>query len=507
MSCTPLEEIPKVYEGLKAAFRSGKTKPVAFRKAQLSQLLYLLDDNVGRFQQALHADLGRPFKEAQLLEINGTLLQLQGAHDNVEAWAAPQRAPFSLLWYPMSPITRKEPKGVVLIIGPFNYPVYLILCPLAAAIAAGNTVLLKPSELSMATATLLTELIPQYLDPDVVRVVNGAIPETTKILELPFDHILYTGNGCVGRIVSTAAAQHLTPVTLECSGKCPCVIDPKCDLKTAAKRIMWGKLANGGQICLCPDYVIVPAHFQDAVVEALVAAYKELHPIDPRESGEVTRMVNKRHAERIKKLVDTTRGTIVIGGEVDTETLYAAPTIVRDVGPKDSLMSEELFGPVLPIVPVSDVDEAIAFIGERDHPLCLYIFSNDAAFKTKVIDNTLSGTVAINDTLLQIGAPTPFGGVGASGHGGYQSGKYAFETFTHMRPVTDSPNWLDSALMGARYTPYDESSFRQLNAVLHARLPPRNAASLGFFGRMAAEVSCSVNWYRRFWSERPNGPA
>ncbi|EPS94633.1 hypothetical protein FOMPIDRAFT_1026135 [Fomitopsis schrenkii] len=473
LAYTPVEDIPLIHTELRKVFRSGKTKSVAFRKQQLSNLCYLIEDNWERFKDALQSDLGRPREEAELLELNGTLIEVKEAYDKVEKWAAPDSAPFSWLWFAMSPHVRNEPKGVVLLISPFNYPIYLLVSPFAAAIAAGNAIMLKPSELSPATAALFTELLPKYMDQEAYRIVNGAIPQTTKILELPFDHILYTGGARVARIVSAAAARHLTPVTLELGGKNPVVIDPECDLKASAKRIMWGKLSNGGQICLCPDYIVVPEHFQDALVEALKDAFHELHPEDPKTSGQLTRMVNTGHAERIKRLLDNTKGTVVIGGEVDVENKYVAPAIIKDVREGDSLLSEELFGPVLPIVPVKDIDEAIEFINQRDHALNLYIFSSDNKFKKKVMDNTQSGTISINEVILHVMTyGMPFGGVGESGTG-YQTGKYAFDTFTHKRCTIDSPNWLDPALLSARYTPYNKRKFSFLNMLLKPSLPPR----------------------------------
>ncbi|TFY68960.1 hypothetical protein EVJ58_g700 [Rhodofomes roseus] len=495
---TTVDDIPQIHQDLRRAFRTGKTKSIAFRKQQLLNLCYLVEDNWERIKDAFFADLGRPREEAQLLELNGTLGELKEAYDNVEKWAAPEKAPFSWLWFAMSPTIRNESKGVVLLISPFNYPLYLLLCPLAGAIASGNAVLMKPSELSPAMAALLTELVPRYLDPELYQIVNGGIPETTKILELPFDHILYTGGGRVARVVLAAAARHLTPVTLELGGKSPCVIDPKCDVKTAAKRIMWGKLVNAGQLCLSPDYVLVPEWFQETFVEALKDAYYELHPIDPKVSGQVTRMVNESHAARVKALIDNTKGTIVFGGEVDMETKYAAPTLIKDVRGDDSLMSEELFAPFLPVVPVKDVDEAIEFINERDHPLNIYVFTNNSAFKEKVFSNTRSGTAAANDTILHVMAyGMPFGGVGGSGTG-CTTGKYIFDTFTHKRCTTDSPGWLDPALMAARYTPYNKSALRLLNALLKPTLPPRDGsmplATKLSYGAVIALAGLAATW-------------
>ncbi|PCH40560.1 aldehyde dehydrogenase [Wolfiporia cocos MD-104 SS10] len=424
LSYTPIDEIPKIHEELRQAFRSRRSRDIAFRKQQLLQLCYLIEDNQDRLKEAFKADLGRPAEEAEMLEINGTLLELKDAYDNVEKWAAPERAAFNMLWFAMSPTTRKEPKGVVLLISPFNYPVYLLLCPLAGAIAAGNAVLMKPSELSSATAALLTELMPKYLDP-----------ELSEAKQEP-DHELH-------------------------------------------------------QLCLSPDYVLVPEWFQDTFVNALKEAYYELHPVDPKESGLVCRMVNERHAVRVKRLIDETKGTIVFGGEVDLTTKYAAPTLIKDVRGDDSLMSEELFCPFLPVVPVKDVDEAIAFINANDHPLNIYVFTNDSAFKEKVFDNTQSGTVAANDVILHVMATgVPFGGVGPSGSG-YTTGKYVFDTFTHQRCELDNPNWMDPLLMAARYTPYKPGPLAILNMLLHPSLPPCNGGR-GLFKNLSLGLILSL---------------
>ncbi|TFY58654.1 hypothetical protein EVJ58_g6288 [Rhodofomes roseus] len=372
----------------------------------------MVEDNQELFREAISSDLGRPHLETELLEMNGVLLELKDTYDNIEKWSAPKKSPFSLLWFSLSPTTRKEPKGVILVISPFNYPFFLTLCPVAAAIAAGNTVMLKPSELSPASASLLADLIPKYLDPELVRVVNGGVPEITKILELPFNHILYIGNNRVAKIICAAAAKHLTPVALELGGKCPCVIDPECNVKVAAKRII----------------------------------YNELHPVDPKKSGMLGRIVNERHVDRLKNLLDNTKDTIVFGGEVDREARYVAPTLIRHVKRDDSLMSDSA-------MPVKDVDDAIAFINSMEEALCVYVFTNDSKFKNKVMDNTQSGTASTNETILHV-------------MDGYSTGKAAFDDFTHFR--------IDYTAMSARYTPYNPAALKRLNMLLHPRLPPRN---------------------------------
>ncbi|KAG8679851.1 hypothetical protein FRC08_016697, partial [Ceratobasidium sp. 394] len=392
-----------------------------------------------------------------------------------------------------------EPKGVVLIISPFNYPVWLALTPLIGAIAAGCAAVIKPSELTPATSSLLASLVARYLDPDVVAVVNGAIPETTRLLELPWAHIMYTGNGNVGRIVATAAAKHLTPVTLELGGKSPVVIDPKSDLKLAARRILWGKATNAGQTCVAPDYVLIPEEGQDAFVKELTAAYEQFYPNGAKASDSYSRIVSERHYDRVKRMVDETKGSVVLGGagDADREQKFIAPTVVKDVQRDDILMQSEIFGPVLPIVPVKDVDAAIQYINEHDHPLALYVFTTDPQFKAKVFDNTLSGAAAANEVIIRVGVDgLPFGGVGPSGYGNHTS-KYTFDIFTHLRSSIDSPGWVD-VILGARFPPYTAAKEKRLASLGAMTIPfprpgtapktpwARLTAILGLFGFLAA---------------------
>ncbi|KAG8683784.1 hypothetical protein FRC09_015853, partial [Ceratobasidium sp. 395] len=455
LAYTPIDEIERIHARLTSSFKSGKTKPVAARKEQLLKLAYMIKDNTEAFQKTLAADLGRPKLEANFLEIGPLIKESIDVYKAVDKWAKPESAPFSLNFAAMKPVIRKEPKGAVLIISPFNYPLWLALSPLIGAIAAGCTVVLKPSELTPATSSLLASLIARHLDPDVVAVVNGAIPETTRLLELPWAHIMYTGNGNVGRIVATAAAKHLTPVTLELGGKSPVVVDPKSDLKVAARRILWGKVTNAGQTCVAPDYILIPKEGQDAFVKELAAAYKQFYPHGPKDSNSYSRIISERHYDRVKQMVDETKGSIVLGGAKDAnrEQKFIAPTIVKDVQGDDILMQSEIFGPVLPIIPVKDVDAAIQYINEHDHPLALYVFTTDPKFKAKVFDNTLSGAAVANEVIIHIGVDgLPFGGVGPSGYGAHTS-KFTFDIFTHQRSSLDSPGWVD-LILGARFPPY-----------------------------------------------------
>lgn len=478
---TPLEDIDRIHAELRAGFKSGKLKSIAYRKYQLLQLGYLVKDNVQRFEETMKADLGRPALEGSFMEIGSSITEIKTAYDNIETWAKPEKPGFSLNWFAMRPVIYKEAKGVVLIISPFNYPLFLVVGPLVGALAAGNVAVLKPSESTPATSALLAELVPKYLDTDLVQVVNGAVPETTKLLALEWDHIFYTGGGRVAKIISAAAAKHLTPVTLELGGKSPVIIDPDCDLQVAARRILWGKTVNAGQTCVAPDYILVPRSFQDKFVEALKTAYDSFYPETAQTSDSYARIVTPQAFKRIKGLLDNTKGTVVIGGETDEETKFIGPSVVKDVKSDDSLMSEEIFGPVLPIIPVENVDEAIAFVNARDHPLALYVFSQNAEFKAKVFNNTQSGAAVANETVIHPGATgLPFGGVGPSGHGAH-TGKYGFDTFTHLRSSMDSPSWVDK-LLSFRYPPYTESKIKSSKAFLPS-LPSRPSGPPAVAGR------------------------
>ncbi|KAF8348497.1 NAD-aldehyde dehydrogenase [Amanita rubescens] len=469
---TPLEEINAIHAAVREGHKSGKLRSIEYRKYQLLQLGYLVKDNAKRFEEALKADLGRPALESYFLEINLTINDIKHAYNNVEKWSRPEKAPFSLNFAAMRPVVYKEAKGVVLIISPFNYPLWLSLQIMAGAIAAGNSVVLKPSESAKANSVLFAELIPKYMDPDLFRVVNGAVAETTRLLELPWDHILYTGSGRVGKIVASAAAKFLTPVTLELGGKSPVIVDPNCDIEMTARRVLWGKVINAGQTCIAPDYILVPKSFQDKLIDALVAQYKQFYPDNEIEEDQYSKLISPQAFKRVKGLLDASKGTIVIGGEIDENRKFIAPTIVKDCTGEDSLLSEEIFGPLLPIVPVDDIDEAIAFVNARDHPLVLYVFSRDQELKQKIYSSTKSGAVVANETMIHPGADgLPFGGVGASGYGCH-TGKFTFDTFTHLRSSLDSPNWLDK-ILGFRFPPYTTKKIKNIDLLMPANLPPR----------------------------------
>ncbi|KAF9785103.1 NAD-aldehyde dehydrogenase [Thelephora terrestris] len=500
-SYTPIDEVQKIHASLQASFKSGKARDIKYRKHQLLQLAYLLKDNKDRFNEAAKQDLGRSYAENEILELYVSLEQIKYIFDNFEKWTKPESVELSI-YFGARPRIRKEPKGVVLIFVPFNYPIMLLMSPLAGAIAAGNAACVKVSELLPATSSLLVELFPKYLDPSLYCVVNGDVAVSTKLLELPWDHILYTGSGRVGKIVAEAAAKHLTPITLELGGKCPTIVDPRVNLKVAAKRILWGRTSNAGQTCVAPDYVLIPKDGEEDFIAALKETYLEFYPKGTKEPGTIARLPNRGNFDRVKRLLDDTKGTVVLGGDTDRETKYVAPTIVRDVRFDDSLMSEEIFAPILPIVPVNDFDEAIEFINARDHPLALYIFTDDSKLKEKVFSNTRSGSCVCNEVVLQIPTPgLPFGGFGASGNGGYHTGKYSFDIFTHQRSTLTMPNWMEIAL-AARYPPFSDKKSRMVESLSSPSFPPRDSVlnPRGWWRKWV--VACLTLGVSLLWAQR-----
>ncbi|XP_065551248.1 aldehyde dehydrogenase family 3 member A2 isoform X2 [Lathamus discolor] len=426
-----MERMQQVVGRARAAFNSGRSRELEFRMQQLKALKRMVQEKEKDILAAIRADLHKSEPNAYCHEILSLLGELALVTDKLKSWAAPQPVKKNLLTMRDEAYIFPEPLGVVLIIGAWNYPFALIIQPLIGAIAAGNAVVVKPSEISENTSQLLADLLPQYLDQELYPVVTGGVSETTELLTQRFDHILYTGNSTVGKIVMAAAAKYLTPVTLELGGKSPCYIDTDCDLAVACRRITWGKYLNCGQTCIAPDYILCNPSIQSSVVENIKAALQEFYGEDVKSSPDYERVINKRHFRRILGLMEGQK--IAHGGEVDEASCFIAPTILTDVSPESKVMEEEIFGPVLPIVTVNDVDEAIEFINRREKPLALYVFSNSKKLIKRVISETSSGGVTGNDVIMHYLLSTlPFGGVGNSGMGAYH-GKHSFETFSHHR--------------------------------------------------------------------------
>lgn len=413
--------------------RGSQARSEEWRRAQLTALDTMLVDHTDVFEKALADDLGKHALESFITEVSTVRTEIKHTLKHLRRWTSPRRVRTGLGLFPSSAKVIREPVGTVLIIAPWNYPLHLLLMPFVGALAAGNSVVLKPSEVAPATAKAIERLVPQYLDTDAVAVINGGVEETTALLAMPWDHIFFTGNETVGTIVATAAARHLSPVTLELGGKSPVWVDPSADLATAAAWIAWGKLLNTGQTCVAPDYVLTTADIADQLVEAVKAAITAMYGTLPRSNPDYGRIVNSRHLERLVALLEGP--TIAFGGEHDPSDRYLDPTILTDVAPEHPVMLEEIFGPILPIVVVGDAAEAIDFINARPKPLAMYLFAQSKSVVDTFIGQTSSGGVAVNSVLVQIGEHNlPFGGVGASGYGAYH-GEASIRTFSHERSV------------------------------------------------------------------------
>ncbi|PNS08128.1 aldehyde dehydrogenase family protein [Solilutibacter silvestris] len=422
---------------VRASFDSGRTRPYAWRTAQLRALGRMLAEDGDALHAALHADLGKCAIESSLSETAFLRAEIGHTLKHLRSWMRPQRIAMPLTLLPARGRLVPEPLGVALIIAPWNYPVQLLLGPLIGAIAAGNAAVLKPSEVSPNVSATLARLVPKYLDNEAIIVVEGGVAETTALLRERFDHIFYTGNATVARVVMEAAAQHLTPVTLELGGKSPLWIDDSVDMATAARRIVWAKFLNCGQTCVAPDYLLATPKVADVLMPHLRNAIGELYGDDPRNNPAYGRIINRRHGERLLALVDPAR--CVIGGGHDIDDRYIAPTVLYPAHADDAVMQDEIFGPILPIVAVSDANAAIAFIRARAKPLALYAFTSDHALRQRFVDETSSGALVFDFAVAHLSAPDmPFGGVGASGMGAYH-GASSFHIFSHFKPVLSKP--------------------------------------------------------------------
>ncbi len=450
---TAVERIPDIVHELREGYRNGVVRDVESRRSQLRQLRALFVEQQDRLIDALVADVGKPRIEAYTTEIAFTINEIDHTLKHLASWTEPTKVKVPLTFKPGRATLRAEPLGTVCIIAPWNYPVQLLFAPLVPALAAGNTAVLKPSEVTPSVSALVEELVPRYFDSSTVAVVTGAVDETTALLEQRFDHIFYTGNGKVGRVVMRAAAEHLTPVTLELGGKSPAIVAADANIEVAAKRIAWAKFLNAGQTCVAPDYVLVEEGAEDELISALAAAVTTFYGDDPRQSNDYARIVNEHHHDRLTKLLDAGGyDATVIGGTGDRTSRYLAPTVLAGVKPDAAVMDDEIFGPILPVLAVGDVDEAIRFVNDRDKPLALYAFSGDDDTLEHVVANTSAGGVTLNHAVLHLAVPDlPFGGVGESGMGSYH-GRSGFDTFSHSKAVLDKPTRPDPALMYPPYT-------------------------------------------------------
>lgn len=431
-------------------FNVGKTKSIDFRIQQLKILQQAVENNKDNIVKALKADLHKSGFEAYF-EIIGVLEEIKYALKNIRAWTKPQRAATPFFQFPSSAQVRSEPLGVILIMGPWNYPFNLMFAPLVGAIASGNCAILKPSEIAPATSFLVAKIVKENFDPSFIAVIEGGIETSLALLAQNFDHIFFTGGTEVGKIVMAAAAKNLTPVTLELGGKSPCIVDENIHLEYTAKRIVWGKFFNAGQTCTAPDYLLVHRQIKQDLLTNIKKQIQIFYGDDPSTSKSFARVINQKHFHRLAALLKS--GKILVGGETDLDDLYIAPTVIDQVSWQDNIMQEEIFGPILPVLEYTDLAEAIALVNRQQKPLALYFFSNNKKNQERILQETVSGGVCINDTVMHLTVPAlPFGGVGASGMGRYH-GKAGFDNFSYQRAVLNKSFLMD---LKWRYPPYPE---------------------------------------------------
>ncbi|PRQ47478.1 putative aldehyde dehydrogenase (NAD(+)) [Rosa chinensis] len=443
---------------LRQTFKSGKTKSVAWRKTQLNALRQLVKDNEEKVFEALYQDLGKHPIESYRDEIGVVVKTINHTLSNLDKWVAPTKGKLPLFIFPTRGEVLPEPLGVVLIFASWNFPISLALDPVIGAIAAGNAVVLKPSDQAPACSSLIAKTIPQYMDPKAVRIIEGGPQICEKLLQHKWDKIFFTGSPQVGRVVMTAAAKHLTPVTLELGGKCPVILDSlsnPSDLKVAIKRIVSGKWGPcSGQACIGIDYMLVEEKLAPTVIELLKKTMKRFYTESPKDANCMARIVNKHHFQRVQNLLKDplVEASIVHGGSLDEENLFIEPIILLDPPLDAAIMNEEIFGPLLPVITLKNIQESIEFINEGPKPLTIYAFTKDENFKKKILSETSSGSVTFNDVLIQfLCDDLPFGGVGSSGFGRYH-GKFSFDTFSHEKAVLRAGFFPE---LEARYPPWN----------------------------------------------------
>lgn len=453
--CTlsPLKTMHEIVERQRNFFSTGVTKNISFRIEQLKLLRQIVEVHQTEIMAALKADMNKPEFEAYISEVLLLINEINFTLKHLKSWAKPKRVRTPLSLFLASSQIYTEPLGVVLIIGPWNYPFQLAIAPLIGAIAAGNCAVIKPSEIAPHTSQIIAKLIGENFQPEFVSVVEGGIETNQALLAEKFDRIFFTGGTTIGKIVMAAAAKHLTPVTLELGGKSPCIVDAEVDLDLAVKRMIWGKFFNAGQTCVAPDYVLVSKAIKPALLAKIQQYTQEFYGDDPQQSPDYARIINDKQFHRLAGLLPsvTGEGEMVTGGNIDASALYIAPTVLDKITTDSKVMADEIFGPILPILEYEDLSEAIAFVNSRPKPLALYFFSRNQHHQTRIIQETSSGGCCINETITHLTAPElPFGGVGHSGMGSYH-GKASFDTFSHQKSVLNKSFLVDIAW---RYPPY-----------------------------------------------------
>jgi aldehyde dehydrogenase (NAD+) len=442
-------EIEQLIEQQQIFFKTQQTKDISYRKSALKKLLIEIQNNEEAIQNALYQDFKKPVFESYISEIGIVISELVLAIKNLHKWSKPKTVIPSVLNFPSWEKIYKEPYGTVLIIGPWNYPFQLAITPLIGAIAAGNTAVIKPSELTSKTSQLIADIIERCFDKSFVAVVMGDAGTARSLLNSRWDYIFFTGSIPIGKIIAKAAAEFLTPTTLELGGKSPCIVDETANIKLSAKRIVWGKFLNGGQTCIAPDYLLVHQKIKESLTDAMKIEIESAYGKNPQDSEDYPRIINHRNFHRLVKMLE--EESILYGGKVDEKDLFISPTLIYCNSLHSEMMKDEIFGPILPILTFSSDEEIERVISNYEKPLSLYIFTRRSSFAKKIIQNYSFGGGVINDTVVHFANHRlPFGGVGHSGQGAYH-GKHSFDTFSHSKSVVNRFTWLDIPL---RYAPY-----------------------------------------------------
>ncbi|MCO5247654.1 MAG: aldehyde dehydrogenase [Chitinophagales bacterium] len=430
-------------------FNTGITKSVDFRIAQLKKLKSIIEKNEKAIAKALYDDLRKSEFEAYATETGIVIAEIDLMLKNIKKWAKPSRVKTPLFHQLATSWRYPEPYGVTYLIAPWNYPFQLLIAPLVGAIAAGNTAIIKPSEISGQTALLIQKMISENFDEGFIKVVLGGVEESKSMLEQRFDYIFFTGGTEIGRYVYMQAAKFLTPVTLELGGKSPCIVDDDIQLTHTSRRILWGKFTNAGQTCVAPDYLLVNKRVKAKLIDKMKEHLKEFYGDNPVNSPDYGRIISDRHFDRLSAMIDSNK--VTLGGQTNKEDRYIAPTFMEDISLNDKVMQQEIFGPILPIIEYDKLDDAIAYIKQFEKPLSLYIYSQNSDIQQKVMDELPFGGGCINESIMHVGqSHLPFGGVGESGIGAYH-GQSSFETFSHYKSVLKKSTLVD---MPIKYPPY-----------------------------------------------------
>ena len=454
-------DIAKRVQAQHEFFETGETKKISFRLQALRRIKAWIEENQKDVMDALKRDLGKSKTEAYMSEVGMVLEEIRYQIRHIKKWAKDKRVPTPLSQFPAKSFISREPYGVVLVMAPWNYPFLLCMQPAVGAIAAGNCVVIKPSEYSPHSTAVLKQLVSECCDAGHVCVIEGAVEENKRLLRERFDYIFFTGSTAVGKLVMEQAAKQLTPVTLELGGKSPCLIEESADLRLAARRIAFGKFLNAGQTCVAPDYLLIPERLRDRFIDYLKQAVAMAYGREPLLSEDLPRIINQQHFERLLGLMENQ--TVILGGKSDRQRMKIQPTVLIDVDKASPVMQEEIFGPVLPVLTYQTLEEAILYIKTKEKPLALYLFTNNKAAEKKILNSCSFGGGCVNDTIIHLASvKLGFGGVGSSGIGSYH-GWESFRTFSHARSMVKKARWLD---LPFRYPPYTEQKDKMIRSVL-----------------------------------------